>query len=240
MESERYKIYNADCLEVLKEMPSKSVDLCLTDLPYNEVQRESGGLRQIDNKETADFLTFDLTQAIQESLRICTGSFYFFCATEQVSFIRQLLVKHGLSTRLCIWEKTNPSPMNGEYIWLSGIECCVFAKYPNATFNEHCKNTVWRYPVETNQIHPTQKSLQLIRYLVRTSSNYGDTVLDFTMGSGTCGVACAIEDRNFIGIEKDTHFFNMAEARIKRALGQPADIPQRITTEKVLPLFATV
>lgn len=120
-----------------------------------------------------------------------------------------------MSTRLCIWEKTNPSPMNGDKIWLSGIECCVFGRFPNATFNEHCKNTVFRYPCGRNKLHPTQKPLELIEKLVLASSNEGDTVLDPCMGSGTTGVACKKNNRNFIGIEMDGEFYNIASRRIE-------------------------
>ena len=73
------------------------------------------------------------------------GSIYIFCSTEQVSEIRRLLGLNKLSTRLIIWNKTNPSPMNGQYIWLSSVECCVYGKFPKATFNEHCKGSVLNF-----------------------------------------------------------------------------------------------
>ena len=69
-------------------------------------------------------------------------------------------------------------------------------------------------------LHPTQKPVALMEYLIRTYTNEGDTVLDFTMGSGTTGVACVRTGRNFIGIEKDPDYFKIAEDRIKAA--QPA------------------
>lgn len=62
--------------------------------------------------------------------------------------------------------------------------------------------------------HPTQKPVELLRYLIRTYTNEGETVLDFTMGSGSTGVACELENRNFIGIEKDAGYFKIAEKRI--------------------------
>ncbi len=69
-------------------------------------------------------------------------------------------------------------------------------------------------------LHPTQKPVELLRYLVRTYTNPGETVLDFTMGSGTCGVACAMEGRNFIGVELDAGYFDIARKRIESV--QPA------------------
>ena len=142
---------------------------------------------------------------------------YIYCVTEQVSNIRKLLVQNKMSTRLIIWEKSNPSPMNGDKIWLSGIECCVYGKFPKATFNLHCKNTVLRYPCGRGKIHPTQKPLKMFEDLILASSNEGDTILDPFIGSGTTAIACINTNRNFIGIEKDEHYFNLANERIKNA-----------------------
>ena len=207
-------LYNNDCMKILPTLGNKSVDLVVTDIPYNEVNRKHGSLRKLD-KGKADIITFDLDMFVSELARVTKGSIYIFCGTEQVSDIRKILVQNKMSTRLCIWEKTNPSPMNGDKIWLSGIECCVFGRFPNATFNEHCKNTVFRYPCGRNKLHPTQKPLELIEKLVLASSNEGDTVLDPCMGSGTTGVACKKNNRKFIGIEMDREFYNIASHRIE-------------------------
>ena len=72
-----------------------------------------------------------------------------------------------------------------------------------------------------NENHPTQKPVALYEYLVRTYTNIGDTVLDFTMGSGTTGIACVQTGRNFIGCEIDPGYFKIAEKRIKDAQMQP-------------------
>lgn len=206
-------LHHGDCLEVMKSIPDNSVDLVLTDIPYGKVNRKSNGLRNLD-KGAADVIDFDIQSAMSESIRVVNGSIYIFCGTEQVSTIRSQMVKAGLSTRLCIWEKTNPSPMNGQHIWLSSIECCVFGKFKNATFNEHCKSSVWRFSTARGKLHPTMKPLPLMEYLIKTSSNEGDTVLDFTMGSGSTGVAAKNLNRKFIGIEKDEKYFQIAKERI--------------------------
>lgn len=69
----------------------------------------------------------------------------------------------------------------------------------------------------TKRLHPTQKPVPLLDYLIRTYTNEGETVLDFTMGSGTTGVACLNTGRRFIGIEKDAHYFQVAQERIAKA-----------------------
>lgn len=195
-------------------MEDNSVDLVVTDIPYGEVNRKSNGLRNLE-KGKADIVTFSMDSLLDNLCRITRGSIYIFCGTEQVSIIRKLMVEHKMSTRLCIWEKTNPSPMNGDKIWLSGIECCVYGKFPKATFNEHCKNTVFRFPCGRNKLHPTQKPLELIKRLILASSNEGDLVFDGFAGSGTTGVACKELGRNFIGCELDENYCKIANERIK-------------------------
>lgn len=165
-------LFCGDCMTYLKNVPNKSMTCTVTDIPYGEVNRKSNGLRNLDKKD-ADIVTFSLEDFVEEVCRVTSGSIYIFCGTEQVSAIRSLLVKAGASTRLCIWEKTNPSPMNGKTIWLSGIECCVYGKFKGATFNEHCKNTVFRFPTVRGKIHPTQKPVALLQYLIETSTRGG-------------------------------------------------------------------
>ena len=213
------KLLQGDCLELMKDIPDGSVDLVLTDIPYGEVNRKSNGLRNLD-KGKADIVTFDLKELTEILCNKTKGSIYMFCGTEQVSAIRATMVEKGLSTRLCIWEKTNPSPMNGQVIWLSGIECCVYGKKKNATFNEHCKNTVFRFPTVRGKLHPTQKPIDLMKYLIEVSSNENDIVLDPFMGSGSTGVACLNTNRSFIGIELDKNYFDVAKERIENETNQ--------------------
>jgi DNA modification methylase len=206
-----------DCMELMSGLPSNSVDLVLCDLPYGEVNQKSGGLRRLD-REKADFCDMDLREVATQFNRICTGSIYAFCGTEQISPLVGYFKSYGMTTRVCAWEKTNPSPMNGTRLWLSGLEFCVFARKPNATFNEHCKKALWQAPSGRAKIHPTEKPLKLMERLVLASSNPGDVVLDNCMGSGTTGVAAVNTGRRFIGIEKDENYFEVASKRILEAM----------------------
>jgi len=104
--------------------------------------------------------------------------------------------------------------MNGQHIWLSGIEYCIYGKKKNAVFNEHCKNTVFKFPTVRGKLHPTMKPVGLMEKLILASTNEGETVLDFTTGSGSTGVACLNTNRDFIGIELDKTYFDIAEKRI--------------------------
>ena len=208
------KAYLGDCLDLMKQIPDKSIDLILTDIPYGEVNRKSNGLRNLD-KKTADVFNFSLETMVNEFCRLTKGSIYVFCGIEQVSEIRKQMVKNGLSTRLIIWSKTNPSPMNGKKIWLSSVECCVYGKFPKATFNEHCKGSVLNFPCGRGKVHPTEKPLKLFEYLVKVSSNENDLVLDPFAGSGTTGVACKNLNRRYILMDKEVSYLEIINKRLE-------------------------
>ena len=209
------KFYNEDCMKILTKLNDNHVNLTLTDIPYDEVNRTSGGLRNLDRGK-ADVLIFPLKKFIDEVVRVTSGSIYIFCGSGQVSFIRQTLIEHKLSVRHCIWEKTNPSPMNGQNLWLSSMENCVFAKKPGSFFSQHEdeRSCVWKHPIEHYKNHPTPKPVLLMEKLILASSQGGDTVLDPCMGSGAVGVAAKMSGRNFIGVELEEKYFLDAEKRI--------------------------
>jgi site-specific DNA-methyltransferase (adenine-specific) len=114
-----------------------------------------------------------------------------------------------------IWEKTNPSPMNCKYVWMSGIETFVYFKKPNAVFNEHYKNSVVRFPNGSSKIHPTEKPLKLFEYLIKVSSNEGDLVVDPCVGSGTTAVAAKRLSRIFLVGDIDNEYCKLTEKRLK-------------------------
>lgn len=206
-----------DCLEHMKSMPTESVDFVLTDIPYDVVSRDDNGLRNLD-KGKADILTFDLDEFLNQVLRLAKNSICIFCGKEQFSMIYKFFAEQKGTVRPIVWQKSNPSPMNGQYIYLSGVELAVWFKKKGAkTFNAHCKNTVFKYPNGNSKLHPTAKNLMLFEELILDNTNKNDVVLDACMGSGTTGVACVNTNRNFIGIELDENYYNIACERISKA-----------------------
>lgn len=214
-----------DCLEYMRNIEKNGVDCICTDIPYNEVNRKSNGLQchgytiRFDHGN-ADGAQIDLNAVLDEMWRVCRGSFYIFCGLGQISQINSFFRDKKTGTRLIVWEKTNPLPINGEHIWLSGIETCVFAKKSGATYNYRCRNTVLRYPIAKNEGHPTTKPVNLMRELIRASTNENDIVLDTFLGSGTTAVAAIQEKRRFLGCEIEKKYFDIAKARIDKELSQ--------------------
>lgn len=210
-------IYLGDCREILPQLPT--VDLVLTDIPYGEVNRASGGLRDLDKRE-ADVWLWNEFMAVQLLALKEPHSAYVFCGMEQVSSLRRAFVLAGYTTRLGVWEKTNPSPMNGDRLWLSSVETCVFARREKATFNKFCASPVWRFPSGSSKEHPTEKPLELFSTLIAASSAPGETVLDPFMGSGTTLRAAKDLGRKSIGIEIEEKYAEIAAKRLSQSVFQ--------------------
>lgn len=218
------KIIHGDCMDILPTLETKSIDLILTDIPYGAVTQNgeerakyAGQLRKVD-KGGADKETFDLLQFLAECERVCKGSIYIFCGIEQLSTVFTHFYTHkDFMTRQCAWKKTNPAPSNGQHMWLSSMENCVFAKRRKTLFNRLCKSSVWEYPIGTSKVHPTEKPLKLFEYLVESSCPEGGIVLDPCIGSGTSAVAALNLGRNYLGIEIDERHYQAAINRVEGA-----------------------
>ena len=210
-------INNDDCMDYMKTMSNDCVHLTLTDIPYGVVNRDSNGLRNL-NKEEADVMTFDLSDFLSEVYRVTSGTIIIFCSKEQISEIYKFFdekQKKKLGTvRHLVWEKTNPSPMNGQYIYLSGIENAVWFKKKGATFNAHCKNPVFRYACGRSKLHPTEKNHDLLKELILDNSNEGDVVFDPCAGSGSHLLVAKENNRQWLGVELNREYFNIASERV--------------------------
>ena len=217
------KMHNIDCMKFMKNIPDNYFDLVLTDIPYEECDIDNNGIwdknTNIKDMHKADSNTFELSLFLKEIDRICKGSFYIFCGTEQVSEIRAYFNKK-YTTRLVIWEKTNPMPINGQYVFLSGIETCVWAKKSGAIFNESCRNTVFRYPLGIDRsTHPTTKPIKLFEEFIKISTDKGGRVFDPCMGSGTTAIASQALGREWCGCEIDKEYIEVANKRLNGVQG---------------------
>ena len=159
---------------------------------------------------------YELNDAIYEKADI----FIIFCGQNQLSeifnyFNDKQKDKKG-TVRQLVWCKTNPSPMNGEYLYLSGIENAVwFKKKGTGKINCKCKKNYFIHPSGSSKYHPTEKNHKLLEELILDNTNENDTVIDCCMGSGSTGIVAKRLNRNFIGIELDEKYFEIAKKRIE-------------------------
>lgn len=214
------KIYNMDCLEGLKKLPNDYVDVTLTDIPYNVVNRKSNGLRNLD-KEKADVFNLDMNTLLLEIQRVTSGQIIIFCGREQFSEIYSFFAKQKGTTRPIVWEKTNPSPMNGQYVYLSGVEFAIWFKpRGRKVFNAHCKNTVFKYSSGRRDWHPTQKNIKLFEELILDNTNEGEIVCDPFMGGGTTAISCLNTNRNYIGFEIEKKYYQLTQERLNKYISE--------------------
>lgn len=222
------ELIQGDCMVVMDEMIQNNmmVDCSIVDIPYGNVSKNgeerakyAGQLRKID-KEEADIVTFDEVEFSKKLAQVTKGSIYIFCGIDQIANIYNTFketLKKDWMARLCTWHKTNPSPANGQHMYLSASEFIVFAKRRKTIFNGHCEHNVFNFPCGKSKLHPTEKPQQLLEYLIKMSSNEGDLVFDCCFGSGSTGVASKTLHRRFLGVELQDKYCQIAKERIDKS-----------------------
>jgi len=212
-------LFNKDCIEVMKNMDNESVNLTLTDIPYDMVNRKDNGLRNL-NKEDADIMTFDLQTFLESVFRITKDEIIIFCGVNQVSEIYKYFAekqeKKKGTVRQLIWEKTNPSPMNGQFIYLSGIENAIWFRKSGGVFNAHCKNVVFKHACGRSKLHPTEKNHKLLEELILDNSNEKQILFDPCSGSGSHLYVARSLNRLFVGCELSKEYFDINKDRLQQ------------------------
>jgi site-specific DNA-methyltransferase (adenine-specific) len=211
------KIYCGDCLELMKQIPDKSIDLVLTDPPYG-ISQKSGGFRGKElNFGSWDKLSEkELQDIILQIIRVSKGSIFVFCSAEQLSYIIKEFSNNDLLIRQLIWYKPSAFSMNADKMYMWSTENIVWAKQRKALFNPRLKRNLFICNTESERYHPTQKPLDLIKEFILDSTKEDMVVLDPFMGSGTTAVACKQLKRNFIGIEISQKYCDIANQRLRQ------------------------
>lgn len=223
-----------DALELLKTIPEHSIDLIVTDPPYDISTTNGGGtvntVKKL-NKSLDDLVQakinkgYDIEQFGEAFLRVMKEpNIYLWCNKKQiVPYFNFYVNKHKCKFEILFWSKTNRLPTYSNK-YLSDTEYLLyFYKGKGKCFPQSYDDAKHYYIAPINHAdkkkygHPTIKPLDLTEKIIRNSSRKNQTVLDPFMGSGTTGVACVNEERNFIGFEIDENYFNTAENRIAEA-----------------------
>lgn len=218
-----FDLRHGDCLELMKNISDGSVDLIVTDPPYTMTKRgKSCRPNWMPNNMGDNVFGSKLPETqvwIDECYRVTKdGShFYTFCNTNDVRNYLNCAEKAGFKLHNIITMIKNTGMPNRWY--LKNCELVLFFRKGKAKPISDMTSRDWEkvtMPTAKNgKLHITQKPLCFITKLVTNSSNEGDTVLDPFMGSGTTGVACVNTGRNFIGMELDARYFEIAQKRIE-------------------------
>lgn len=233
------KIINGDCLTEIKKLSPGSVDLVITDPPYNlgvfmkerntniNALRENhfcgAGWDDLNYKDWLRVMNYFfklLSRTVKNG-----GSVIVFMAIIKVETIISIAQKYGFYYKTTgIWHKTNPMPRNMNLHFINSTEAWIYftKKVKTGTFNNNNKAfhdfiEVPVTPLSEKKFgrHPTQKPEKLMRFFIKLLSNEGDCVFDPFMGTGVTGCVSKKMKRNFIGIELNEQYFKIAQKRIE-------------------------
>ncbi len=219
------KTYNGDCMKIMPEMESGSVDLVLTDPPYmisRETNFQKGGGNHAKygsiNMDFGDWdhgEGIDMGEYLQEVYRLLkqNGTIVMFYDIFKMETIRNIADKIGFKQpRIGIWNKTNAVPINARINYLSNAReyFISFCKGKKGTFNSYYDKAMYNYPIVSGKerVHPTQKPIGLMRELIAVHSKPGDMVMDTFFGSGVVLDASSELGRECIGIEIDQQYYS--------------------------------
>lgn len=226
------EVYNMDCMEAIKLLDDRSIDLVVMDPPYllnlTKVKNTSSfnnyANELIGLKDGFDLKVLDLLIPKMKKINM-----YIYCSKRQVKDLIEYFINKDCNYEILTWHKQNPSPLiNNNY--LPDTEYIIFAREKGVKLygSYHTKRKYYLSGV--NQVdkkkykHPTIKPLPFIENHIINSSQEGDLILDCYCGSGTTLVGAIKNKRNFIGFEIDKNYYEIAKQRVEEALAEESKI----------------
>lgn len=233
-------LWNGDCLELMKNIPDKSIDMILCDLPYgttackwdtiipfeplweqyNRIIKDNGAIALFCNEPFTSTLICSNLKGFKYrwdwNKKIPSGMSYAkYRPMSQIEDIA-IFTKNGEKTIYNPQMITRDIPIKGGGMKNSDSAASNGYKPLKKTYNLKNPTTLLEFDkIRKGSVHPTQKPVALLEYLIKTYTNEGELVLDNCMGSGSTGVACKHLNRKFIGIELDKEYFEIAKERIE-------------------------
>lgn len=223
------QIYNDDCLELMKDIPDGSIDLIATDPPYRLTQRGSSGTMSgywatdaVRKGIIFEHNDIDIADYLHEFYRVLKedAHCYIMCNNLNMQHFFEVIGKSRFHfVKLLVWDKQ--TKICGKY-YMGQIEFIFFLrKGKDKPINDCGTSDLLSYPNKKEKksdgtnIHDSQKLIGLMQTLIRNSTNVGDVVLEPFCGSGTTCIAALRENRKYIGIELDPHYYEVAKKRIE-------------------------
>ena len=231
-----YLLINDDCFSVLKNIPDHSVDLILTDPPYNIAKYSTGNMKfnwrsEINN----DLAEWDLSELnpkdlIGEFKRVLkpNGNIFIFCSYNIIGEYHKVFDPEFDTFQFMVWLKTNPVPNFRKSSFLNSCELIVSCWNKGHTWNftnqrdmhnfienSICMGSERVKNKDGKSLHPTQKPVAILEKIVKIASNENDLVLDCFNGVGSTGVASLKNNRRYLGIEIDKTYMDATEQRLK-------------------------
>jgi site-specific DNA-methyltransferase (adenine-specific) len=245
------KLLHGDCLELMKDIPDKSIDMILCDLPYGTTACKWDVVIPFEP------LWKEYKRIIKDrgAIVLTAGQpFTSYLITSNIDMFKYCWTWNKNSSSGFVNAKNKPMNTIEDIVIFSKGTCAnksdrrmnyfpqgliIYGKKTKRGNKQSKENSYWRpstssnsnfqeftsYPknylefhYQSRSIHPTQKPVALLEYLIKTYTLENETVLDNCMGSGSTGVACVNTNRNFIGIEKDDKYFEISQNRINEAI----------------------
>lgn len=225
------QLFQGDCLDLIKDIPDESVDLVVTDCPYHIVQggctndavkigrytNSNNNIEMTKKGKLFEYNDIDFSEWLPDIYRVLKPNThcYIMINPRNIKELQQKAENAGFAFQnILIWDKGNCTPNR---YYLNSYEMILMLRKGKArNINNMGTKNILRVPnLIKSKVHPTEKPVELMRVMIENSSQVGDTVLDCFMGSGSTGVAAHNTNRNFIGIELDKNYFQIAKDRIK-------------------------
>ncbi|MGI9118437.1 MAG: DNA-methyltransferase [Minisyncoccia bacterium] len=219
------KVIQGDCLEVMKDIPDKSIDMILTDPPYLFIK---GGMKSktfnVGKNKPDSFMVNKMSDFGEKEIiyfldstkpKLKTINYFIFCSKLQLIFYLSWANNNKLNYDICIWDKMSGSLKSKKFLKPCDYIIRIYGKGSGLKYNLNniFYEKIKRYK-SPNKYHQAEKPVELIEDLLFITTMEGNTVLDPFAGSGTTGVACKNLNRNYILIEKEPEYIDIINKRL--------------------------